>query len=52
MLNMSEPGNVTFKLPTTMCLVKAAIYDITYMLQQESQIYLFKRNLLCCTGRG
>ena len=49
---MSEPGNVTFKPPTTMRLVKVAIYDVANMLQQESQIYMFERNLLRCTGRG
>ena len=49
---MSEPGNVTFKPPTTMQLVKAAIYDVASMLHQESQIYMFERNLLRCTGRG
>ena len=51
-LNMSEPGNVTFKPPTTVRLVKAAIYDVVSMLHQESQIYMFERNLLRCTGRG
>ena len=45
-VNLSEPGNVTFKPPSTMRLVKAAIYDVSHMLQQESQIYLFERNLL------
>ena len=50
-INLSEPGNVTFKPPATMHLVKAAIYDVSHMLQQECQIYLFACNLLCCVRR-
>ena len=51
-VNLSEPGNVTFKPNTMMRLVKAAIYDTAHMLHQECQLYLFQRNLLRCTGRG
>ena len=51
-VNLCGPGNVTFKPPSTMHLVKAAIYDVLHMLQQELQIYLFERNLLRCVRRG
>ena len=51
-VNLSQPGNVMFKPPVTMHLVKAAIYDVSHMLQQELQIYLFECNLLHCVGRG
>ena len=35
-----------------MRLVKAAIYDVVHMLQQECPLYLSECNLLHCVGRG
>ena len=34
-LNMSEPGNKSIKPANTMCLVTAAIYDVSHMVYQE-----------------
>ena len=51
-LNMSEPGNASFKPPSTMRLVHAAKYDVSSMILQESEINMFERNLLPCSGRA
>ena len=51
-LNMSEPGNASFKPAGTMRLVHAAKYDVSSMMLQESQIDMFQRNLLPCSGRA
>ena len=51
-LNMSEPGNKSIKPVNTMCLVTAAIHDVSHMVYQEQQLHLFNHNLLKCAGRG
>ena len=51
-LNMSEPGNASFKPAGTMRLVHAAKYDVSSMMLQESQMDMFQRNLLPCSGRA
>ena len=51
-LNMSEPGNASFKPVGTMHLVHAAKYDVSSMMLQESQMDMFQRNLLPCSGRA
>ena len=51
-INMSEPGNASFKPAGTMCLVHAAKYDFSSMMLQESQIDMFQHNLIPCTGRA
>ena len=51
-LNMSEPGNASFKPAGTMRLVHAAKYDVPSMMLQESQMDMFQRNLLPCSGRA
>ena len=51
-MNLSEPGNVTMKPPGTLRLVKAAIYDVSHMMLQESQMDQFERNLIRVSGRG
>ena len=51
-MNMSELGNASFKPAGTMCLVHAAKYDVSSMMLQESQIDMFQRNLIPCTGRA
>ena len=51
-MNMSESGNASFKPAGTMRLVHAAKYDVSSMMLQESQIDMFQRNLIPCTGRA
>ena len=51
-MNLLEPGNVTMKPPGTLCLVKAAIYDVSHMMLQESQMDQFEHNLIRVSGRG
>ena len=51
-VNMSEQANRTFKPPQRLSLVEAAKYDVATMMWQETQISLFERNLLRCTGRA
>ena len=51
-VNLSEPANRTFKPPQTLSLVEAAKYDVATMMWQETQIDLFERNMLKCSGRG
>ena len=51
-LNMSEPGNASFKPAGTMRLIHAAKYDVSSMMLQESQMDMFQRNLLPCSGRA
>ena len=51
-MNMSESGNASFMPAATMRLVHAAKYDVSSMMLQESQIDMFQRNLIPCTGRA
>ena len=51
-MNMSEPGNASFKPAGTMHLVHTAKYDVSSMMLQESQIDMFQHNLIPCTGRA
>ena len=51
-LNISEPGNASFKPAGTMRLVHAAKYDVLSMMLQESQMDMFQWNLLPCSGRA
>ena len=51
-MNMSESGNARFKPAGTMCLVHTVKYDVSSMMLQESQIDMFQRNLIPCTGRA
>ena len=51
-LNISEPGNASFKPAGTMRLVHVAKYDVSSMMLQESQMDMFQWNLLPCSGRA
>ena len=51
-VNLAEPANRTFKPPQKLSLVEAAKYDVATLMWQETQIDLFERNLLKCSGCG
>ena len=51
-VNLSEPANHTFKPLQTLSLVEAAKYNVATMMRQETQIDLFERNMLKCSGHG
>ena len=40
-VNLSEQGNAGWKPSATMCLVKAAKYDVATMLLQEKELFKF-----------
>ena len=51
-VNLSEAANKSFKPPQRLSLVEAAKYDVATMMWQETQLDLFRRNLLKCAGRA